>query len=182
MTRLFLALSLLLAAPAMAAEPPAAETPAARTPDPAAVAAAERLLDAMQYASLVNRTVDAMVADQTKATFARIEQRIGKPLDPALKTRMGDAMEASIRHMFAESLPALRKGTALIYARYFTAEELDRYIVLQRDPAMVKMLSVTPQILAETSQLSQAMVEREMPRLTAELAAILQDHLKTSKD
>ena len=84
--------------------------------------------------------------------------------------------------MFAENMPNLRKGTALIYASRFSAVEIEQLTVLQRDPLMVKMQREMPQIMAETIALSQAMVRREMPRLVEEIKAIVEDHIKTSKD
>ena len=70
----------------------------------------------------------------------------------------------------------MREGTALIYARHFTASEIDHMIELQHDPVMLKMQAELPQIMAESLALSQASLDRETPRMMEQLKTIIEEY------
>ena len=129
------------------------------------MAAAERLVDAINYDSLMDRTVAAMIADQQKSFPQRLEAQVGKPLPDDLKAGIFELIATSIRTAMSESRADMRRGTALIYASRFTATELDHLAAMQRDPVMIKMQSQLPQIAAESAALGRAAVEREQPRM-----------------
>ena len=160
-----------LAAPSTPAEP----RPAAATIDPAALAAADRLLTAMDYERLVDRLNESMIGEAKRTVPERIERMTGKPLDPDLRDKLVTAMAQSLLRMTRDNRASLRRGTALIYARHFTAPEIDRMVELQKDPVMIKMQAKMPLIVAESMQLSSAAMEQEMPKLIEQLKKLVVD-------
>jgi hypothetical protein len=173
--RLFATIACFIALPAVAqAQGPG--TPA----DPKAVAAAEHLLDAMNYDRVADQTIDAMIADAQKTLPARLEEGSKTPLPPELKTKISEAIVAWVRNSTAENRAGMRRACALLYARYFTAAELNHLAELQKDPVLIKMQTRMPEIMTETMRLSQAAVARDMPKLRARLQSIIEDYARSN--
>ena len=168
-----LAALLCFAAPALAA-------PAA--PDVARTEAAEKLLDAMNYDRLVDRTIDAMIADAEKNFPAQMEARVGQPLPVDLKDKLFAVIAKSIRRAMADNRANIRRGTAMIYTSRFTAAEIEHLVELQKDPVMVKMQAELPQIMAESAALGRAAVEGEMPRMQTDLEQVVKDYFAANSD
>ena len=164
---LFVAAGLMGAAPATAA-------PA--KPDKASVAAAEKLLDAIHYDQLLNRTIDALVAEQQKTFPQRLEEEVGQPIPDDLKAQIFDVIAKSMRGAITSSRPELRRGLALIYASRFTEAEMEHLIQVQTDPVMVKLQSQLPGIMVEASALGEAAVQREMPHMTKEIERVVKEY------
>ena len=153
-----------LASPALAAP---------QAPDAARVAAAGRLLDTIHYDSLIDRTIEAYVADAQKTFPQRLEAQLKTELPQDLKDKLFAVIAASIRRAMSQNRGDLRRGTALIYATRFTTPEIEHLIQLQSDPVMVKMLAEMPQIATEGAALGQAAVQRELPSLTKEIEQVV---------
>ena len=166
------ALALSLAAPAMAA-------PSA--PDPARMAAADKLLDAMHYDSLIERTTSAYIADAEKTFPAQLEQKIGQPLPAELKDKLFAVIASTIRKSIDENRTELRRGTAMIYASRFTAAEIEHLIRLQGDPVMIKMQQELPQIMTESVALGHAAIQRELPGLASSIEQVVKDYYAEQK-
>lgn len=171
MSRLLLALRLAVIVSAAA---PAAAAPAA--PDAARMAAAGRLLDALHYDELTDRTVEAMIAEAQKTFPKQVEERIGQPLPIDLRDKLFAAIAGSIRHAMSENRANLRRGTAMIYASRFTEPEIEHLIAIQKDPVMVKMQAEVPQIMTESAALGSAAVQSELPRMTRAIEQIVKDY------
>ena len=154
---------------------PLLAAPAPPTTDPARFAAAQRLLDAMHYDSLIDRTINAYVADAQKRFPAEIEDRVG-PLPAELKDKLFAVIAASIRHAMNDNRAELRRGTALIYASRFTAAEIDHLTQLQSDPVMVKRQAELPAIMTESAELGHAAVQREMPILARQIEQVVKEY------
>ena len=153
--------------------PIAATSAEAAAIDPAALSAANRLLDAMDYDRLVDRMNEAMIGEAKRSIPARIEVMTGQSLSPELRDKLIATMVQSLLRVSNDNRAALRRGTALIYARHFTAPEIDRMAELQKDPVMVKMQTKLPLILAESMALSSAAMEQEMPKLIEQLKQLV---------
>jgi hypothetical protein len=166
------ALALSLAAPAMAA-------PSA--PDPARMAAADKLLDAMHYDSLIERTSSAYIAEAKKTFPAQLEQRLGQQLPKELKDKLFAVIAQTIRKSVDENRVELRRGTAMIYASRFTTAEIEHLTRLQSDPVMVKMQQEMPQIVTESAALGQAALQRELPGLTSSIEQVVKDYYAEQK-
>jgi hypothetical protein len=150
-------------------------------PDPARMAAADRLLDAMHYDSLIERTTSAYIAEAEKTFPAQLEQKIGQPLPAELKDKLFAVIASTIRKGIEDNRAALRRGTAMIYASRFTAAEIEHLIKLQGDPEMIKMQQEMPQIMTESIALGHAAMEREMPGLASSIEQVVKDYYAEQK-
>jgi hypothetical protein len=167
-----------MTAPVLAAQ---AAAPAQSAPDPARLAAADRLLDAMHYDSLIDRTTSAYIAEAEKTFPGQLEQKLGKPLPADLKDQLFAVIASSIRHAMTDNRAQLRRGTAMIYASRFTPAEIDHLIVLQGDPVMIKMQQELPQIMTESVALGEAAMQREMPKLATSIEQVVKDYYASEK-
>lgn len=168
---LFATLSL-VSAPALSAP--------AYAPDPAAISAAEKLLDAMHYDTTINRTIDALVADSRRTMGDRINANLDTPLPPDLISKINAVVEKHIRNGLSGHRADMRKGTVLIYASRFTPAELQRLAELQSDPVMLKMQQQLPQITTEAMALAQAIWSGEQPGAEREVKELVIDYLKAN--
>lgn len=148
-------------------------------PDAARIAAAGRLLDAMQYEQTMDRTVDALIAEQKRVFPQMIERRIGSAAPPELTAKVQQAIETHVRVAFARNRAKNREGTALIYASHFSAAELDRLAKIQAEPVMAKMRVEMPQITAESMSLGLAGVQSEEAELRKDIEQIVRDYMET---
>ena len=171
-------LAVLAVSPLSAAAAPRAppQTTASPRVDPAAVAAANRLLDAMNYDQLVDRTMNAMIAEAERTVPQKLEAVSGTALPADLKAKLTTVISDFMRRLATANRAEMRQGTALIYARHFTASEINHMIELQRDPVLVKMQVELPQIMTESMALSQASLEQETPRMMEQLKAVIEEY------
>jgi hypothetical protein len=167
---------------APAAAPPAPASQPQAVVDPAALAAANRLLDAMKYDQLIDRMMDAMIADAERNIPTRLETMAKTSLPEDLKAKLTTIISNDMRKLQTVNRPQMRQGTALIYARHFTAAEIDHMIVLMGDPVMVKMQAEIPQIMTEAIALNQANVEREMPAMLDQLKTVIENYFSKKSE
>jgi hypothetical protein len=165
-----LAATLCAAAPAIAAQ---------ASPDSARIAAAEHLLKAMNYDVQMDRTIEAIIGEVERSIDQGLNKQMDEPLPAEVLAKIKAIAETHLRMSFAKHRPALRRGTALIYAKHFTVAELDRMATLQSDPVMVKMQAEIPEIMAETMALSQAMSAEGQDEMRKEVQAVVEDYLRT---
>jgi hypothetical protein len=145
-------------------------------PDAAQLAAADRLLDAMHYDSLIDRTIEALVAEAQKTFPQQLEQRLSQPLPKELKDQLFTVIASSMRNSMSANRAEMRRGTALIYASRFSVPELEHLIALQKDPVMAKMQAEMPGIAAESTALGRAAVDRELPRMAERIQQVVKDY------
>lgn len=146
--------------------------------DPAAIAAANRLLDAMDYDRLLDRTTSAAIAEAEKSIPARLEAASPQPIPDDLKAKLSTLIVNFMRRSASANRADVRKGVVLIYARHFTVAEIDHMVEMMHDPVMVKMQAQMPQIIVESMALGQASMNREMPRMMEELKAVIEDYVR----
>ena len=169
-------LAALAASPLSAAPAAPPQAPASPRLDPAAVAAANRLLDAMNYDQLVDRTMNAMIAEAERTIPQKLEAASGTAIPDDLKAKLTTVISDFMHRLATANRAEMREGTALIYARHFTASEIDHMIELQHDPVMLKMQAELPQIMAESLALSQASLDRETPRMMEQLKSVIEEY------
>lgn len=170
-------LAALAASPLSAAAPATpAQAPVSPRVDPAAVAAANRLLDAMNYDQLIDRTMNAVIAESERTIPQKLEAASGTALPEDLKAKLTGVISDFMRRLATANRAEMRQGTALIYARHFTATEIDHMIELQRDPVLMKMQSELPQIMTESMALTQASLDRETPRMMEQLKSVIEEY------
>lgn len=151
-------------------------------PDAPRLAAAEKLLDSMQYDKLIDRTLDAVVAETRRSIEANLNQELGGNLPSDLTTKILGIAEAHMRRAVMDHRADLKRGTALIYARHFTTDELGRLAALQADPVMTKMQAETPEITAETMVLSRGLMESAKSGVEEEVKAAVLDYLQRKSE
>jgi hypothetical protein len=154
------------AAPTIAAE---------KAPDAAAIAAAERLLTAMDYDRLMERTADAMVGQIGPALKKSLEQEIGGPVDDELIKRL-TTLQSEFLHATLVNEPNLRRAMAIIYARHFEAAELDRLAELYKDPVMSKWTEVAPALMSDVLPLMLDITGSHRADLIAKAKKITEDY------
>ena len=145
-----------------AAVPANAEGTAADAPR---LAAASKLLEAMHYDTLIDRTLDAIVAESQRAIAANLNQSADEPLPASLVTKIQGIVEIHIRQAIGD--------------RHFTTEELGRLAQLQADPVMAKMQAETPAIAAETRALSSGLAANARGKVEEEVKAAVVEYLHT---
>lgn len=148
----------------------------AAAPDVARMAAADRLLDAIHYDDLTNRTVEAIIAEAQKSFPQQMEERLKEPLPADLRDKLFAVIANSIRRATTQNRANIRRGTAMIYASRFTTAEIERLIEIQRDPVMAKMQVEMPQIMAESAALGRAAVQAEMPQMAKDIEQVVKDY------
>jgi hypothetical protein len=163
-----------LAAQPVAAAPPAPAAPATARIDPAALAAADRLLTAMDYDGMMKHACDAMVAKMAPMLKSSLEQKTGQKVDDALIDRITGVEAQFLRQMLVNS-PDVRRASVVIYATHFSAAELDHLALLYKDPVMRKWSQVGPDAAAEMLPLIQGLAESHRQELEEKVkAAVLE--------
>jgi hypothetical protein len=155
---------------------PAPAAPA--SPDPARIAAAEKLMDAMHYDTQIDRTLEAIIVEVEKQVGAGLSANLADA-PPELIARIKAITGSQMRDTFHEHHDELKRGTALIYAKHFTAAELERLAKLQSEPVLVKMQTEMPQIATESMALSQAMAASGNATLQARIKAAVEDYYRS---
>jgi hypothetical protein len=172
----------LLAALTLSAGVPAfaqngAAKPAAAAPSAASQASVRALLDAMHYretitasnklmsdnvVSMLRAQVDNAVRNNPKlddagrkAEMAKLEKRLPKAT-AAMQAVLSDPK--LVDELYNEALT--------LYARYFTAQEMDQLAAFYRTPTGQKTLNVMPQLTMEAAKMGQRVVG---PRMQAAL-------------
>ncbi len=142
--------------------------------DPAAVKAVNDLLVAMKYKQLVSTVFQQM----SKAIPAIIRQAANDKIskNPKLTPEQQKSLMASAEKSIPDATAALdalladptladEMGAAIVplYARHFSVGEIEQMTAFYQSPVGAKMLSVMPQLMAESMQLSQKIM---MPRVS----------------
>jgi hypothetical protein len=156
---IFTALSIGLAAPALAQQPPAA--PAAAAADPARLAAAERLVTLVMPAEAMQRMLSQGIPGMAAAVMDMSAEDLGMPAtpglseadrhrsltelastrDPHFRERMQISMRVStevMAEMMREIEPAMVRAYASYFARRFTLAELNELIGVFSTPTARK--------------------------------------------
>lgn len=174
--------ALLVGAPSVAQSQSttAPEPQKVQSPDPSALAAAERLLTAMGYEDLMRRTADAIAAQSGPSMKKAIEQETGQEVDDELVSRLQKLQRSHMESLLLQD-KNLRRATALIYARHFTAAELDRIAALQADPVMRKWSDVAPALMGDMMPLVMDLMIARRPELIEQAKKVVTDYY-TEKD
>lgn len=178
------ALALACATPVVQAQA-AAAAPAApqAAADPKALAAAQELLESMNFRAIAQNTFAQMRQQMPIMLRQQALAAINKDakLTPAKKQAALAKLDEKIPKATAMTdgvfkdptlIDDMLRETAQLYARHFTAPELHEIAVFYRTPAGKKMLTSMPQIIGESMQISQRLV---MPRVAAVLQKMPRD-------
>jgi hypothetical protein len=168
-----LTLSTIFAAPASFAQSAAPSTAAAA--DPSSVAAAHEFFDAMNFRNVAK----GMMAQMSQAMPGAVAQGAAASIDnnPKLSAAQKKAahdklnqempkLASMMQEIFSDPaiIDDMVRETEALYARHFTAAELNEMAAFYRTPVGTKMLTLMPQLMSESMQIGQRVV---MPRVQA---------------
>jgi hypothetical protein len=154
---------------------PAEAPPRQEKVSPTALAAADRLLTAMDYDATMKHACDAMIEKMAPVMKASMERDTGQPIDDALIAKL-TAIQTDFLHQLLVNSPSMRRASALIYANHFTADELDHLAKLYQDPVMRKWSQVGPDAAAEIMPLVHQVLETHQGELEAKIKAAVTDY------
>jgi hypothetical protein len=177
---IFVAVATFAAQPLMA-EPAAAPSAQSQKVDPAALAAADRMLTAMGYDRMMQRTCDAMVGQMGPMFRKAIEEKTGERVDDALIKKLTDIESDFLRQILRDS-PDLRRAIALIYAKEFTAAELDHLVKLYGDPVMRKWTEIAPDMTAQMFPLIHGIAESHRGEIEEKIKTVVADYYAAKKE
>ncbi len=142
----------------------------------AAPARTEERDEAIHLATaLVDEVVGGEVVDQmVSRAWPAFEPQLRAAMPHASPAAL-DGFRAEYQRIVAEHARELIGATPIIYAKYFTADELRAMLAFYRSPAGRKALAVMPQVIADSVKLSVA----RLPDLTAEIDQAFRASLKT---
>lgn len=177
----------LIAMPARAAPEPAG-LPAAPTwkvsdgIDPAAAAAATRLLDAMDARAQLHASAEARLAESRAKIIAQMGERVPelrklRQSDPAAYEQRKEQIGAQLAQAGTEMLramePELMQELVGLYVRRFTAAELDALAAFFRSPLGVKYRQEMPGITKASVAASQRIMLKHLPKILEQMTGSL---------
>lgn len=167
-----------LASPALAqSAAPVVITPARPDApvDPAALEAARSLLEASGFES----QFEQIARQNTGATFdtmmAAMSREQGRPVPEDLKRSVRAIIVADAEKLIADMKTTALDRTAIVYARYFTADELRELERLQTNPVMEKYRRIAPGFVSELAQIGVAAAAERLPALRARIEAAVKE-------
>ena len=180
----------MLIATALAAAVPTAvvaQAASAVTPDAAALAKARDLMAAMNVGDLIEKSLDAQTGIMTKGLADRIVQSGTVPPETAndpefrhVMQRYFDRISAEITAKMKVLIPQIVEQNTLIYARNFTAAQLNDLAIFYRTPTGQAMIAKTPQLSADAAAVTRDLtigptmdvIKGLMPQMVADLQAL----------
>lgn len=128
---------------------------------PASPATVERLLRAMDMERTLNATFDQV--GQIAESMAL--QAGVRPRDREAFNRYMQRVNAVVRE--EASWAQLREPMVQIYAKHYTEAEVQGLIAFYESPLGRSMVAKTPAVMQDSAAVTQAMMQRVMPRLAA---------------
>lgn len=116
-------------------------------------------------------TIAPLLDQMLTAQFQSQAKRAKNPQQSALIMQMG----GKLRERFKARMPELLHLNAALYAKYFTAAELQELLAFYNTPLGAKLISTQPKLMTEAVGVSQAWAQKftqeEMPKIVAEMKA-----------
>jgi hypothetical protein len=144
-----------------------AQTQPQATPSPDAIAAAKELT-ALLSPDLVGEMTRGIVARM----WPQVERSFGPQIDAATRAELRSEVERSTQQFVIDSM----QDMPLMYARYFTADELRQLAAFYKTPLGAKALSQLPRVMAEYSATLPPRMTAFQQQLQGRLQAVLQKH------
>jgi len=148
--------------------------------DPAATAAVRELLDAMNYRSVMQQTMQQMVAALPAQMKAGAEAAIrnNPKFSDEERTKKLAEMEANLPKVTAAMASVFNDPTLIdemiaemvpLYARHFTPAEMREMAAFYKTPVGAKGLRLMPQLMGEGMQIGQKVMTPRLNKLMQEL-------------
>jgi hypothetical protein len=147
-------------------------------PELDAIVAARELMVAMDLTG----QMEATVLQTGNATVTTVLQQIvadyGLEIPDELESQFRLVVMEHLQDYVREVRDTAVDEAALIYARYFGADELRTLTALHAHPVMAKMIKVGPALMADLMQVGTAESLRRMPDLQRRIAEVVADHFR----
>jgi len=134
---------------------------------PEALAAAREL-----SAIMTGDTLTQVTAALTAQIWPNIEKAFGNKVDAATMAEMRGEFEKTVA-AFANDV---MKDAPAVYARHFTAQELNDIVAFYKSPTGVKALHEMPKVLADVGVQMAPRMQAMQADLNARIGVVLQKH------
>lgn len=111
--------------------------------------AAQRYMDAIEYEEQVKSTMITTSPQFVKLGLDLAEKQYNAPLSEEFRDQLNQVISQIIEEVGDDFATATRLKAATLFAKTFTAPELDRLTEIQSDPVMKKFLQLSPKIVPE---------------------------------
>ncbi|WP_417591206.1 DUF2059 domain-containing protein [Parasphingorhabdus sp.] len=175
-TPLIAGLALIVSAPVhgrSASEEPTAENFPARE----AVEASYRLLDSTRYDEQVKASALPMSLAVFDEILSQNMEKEGVVLDDDLLQQLRSTFAEEMDQLVEEFTQDSRIEAGLVYARYYSAAELDRLTEIHKDPVMQKSLVVGPKLQTELMTVGMQNMRKHLPGIEERMKAVLEEYL-----
>jgi hypothetical protein len=148
-------------------------------PDEATLAAARELMQV----SDIQGQMRAMGPRMAQSMGVQMQQMFQDNAVPeGLNTQLTAAMQAYIGTIDELFTPQLVDQLATLYARHFTAAELQRVTVMMKDPVMLKFRSELPGLMAEMMPMMFEAMKPRQEQFRQKIMQIVADWMKQHPD
>jgi len=171
--RMLRALRMMLCAAALglAGVPPAgAQNPSAARPTPETLQAAKDLVGLMSGA-----TVSEMTSDMTAKVWPQLEAAL-RTQYPKIDAATLSDLRAEYEKLVSDTVTDAMKEAPPIYARYFTAAEMNEIATFYKTPTGAKALTVMPKAMADFLPILLPRMQQMQGLLGAAFDKVLQQH------
>lgn len=157
----------MLAAPVSAQQ--AVPAPATSQPDPAALEAARALLVSSDFETQMSSGARQNALATFNTFVEAAERRTNAPMPADLRQRIERIVLENVDALVEDMRPTALDDAAAVYARYFTAAEIQELRRLQDNPVLVKFKTIAPSFMSELFQIGVAAAAERMPELQAKV-------------
>jgi len=169
-------LSLILST-AVHGQSPATESKTENSATEAALEASYRLLDSTGYNEQLKATIGPMSLMVFDEMLSQSMTKEGVELEYELKQQLRAAFAEEMDQVVEEFTRDSRIEAGLVYARYYSASELDRLTEIYRDPVMQKSLTIGPQLQAELMTIGMDNMRKYQPGIEERMKAVVAQYL-----
>ena len=170
------ALALTLSAP-VHGQNAAAEPMPENSASEATLEASYRLLDSTRYDEQVKASALPMSLAVFDEILSQNMEKEGIVLDDDLLQQLRSAFAEEMDQLVEEFTRDSRIEAGLVYARYYSAAELDRLTEIYKDPVMQKSLTIGPQLQTELMTVGMQNMRKHQPGIEERMKAVVEDYL-----
>ncbi len=133
----------------------------------------EALRAAQELSAIVTAdTIERLSRNMTAQVWPQIENEFGAKVDAATLGELRTEFETALTTFTASAM----KDVPEIYAKYFTAAELNDLLAFYKTPTGAKALKALPQVTAEIAQKMLPRLQPFQADLVARMQAVMQRH------
>lgn len=147
-----------------------AQAPATVAPAPEALQAAKDLL-----ALISPRTIADMTSNVTARVWPQMEAALRQQYPTIDQATLGE-LRGAYEHLVTETVTDAMTEAPALYARYFTAAEMNQIATFYRTPAGAKALTIMPKVTGDLVPILLPRMQRMQGNLGAIFGSVLKRH------